>query len=96
MSTIEKLDSVDLKSEAISLVLIRSSRSLSVQMSAGRPETSSNLASQTNLPAISEEHLSTTVNVGSEASRIMELFVRYTSYRKQSDLTKVKAVPVDC
>lgn len=83
MSTIEKFSSVELKSEAtISEVLIKSSRSLSAQMSACTPELSSNLASEMNLasernlPAMPEDHLTTTINIGSEASEMMDSFLR--------------------
>lgn len=77
MSTIEKFSSVELKSEAtISEVLIKSSRSLSAQMSACTPEHSSNLASERNLPAMPEDHLTTTINIGSEASEMMDSFLR--------------------
>lgn len=75
MTTIEKFSSVELKSEAtISEVLIKSSRSLSAQMSACTPEHSSNLASERNLPAM-PELLTTTINVCYEASEIMDSFL---------------------
>ncbi|XP_041738412.2 uncharacterized protein LOC121571153 isoform X2 [Coregonus clupeaformis] len=97
MSTIEKLSSVELKSEAtkaISEVLIRSSRSLSAQMSACTPEPSSNLASERNLPAMPEEHLTSTINIGSEASEIMDSFLSDMKCIAQSDFTKLEALPV--
>ncbi|CAB1351748.1 unnamed protein product [Coregonus sp. 'balchen'] len=97
MSTIEKLSCVELKSEAtkaISEVLIRSSRSLSAQMSACTPEPSSNLASERNLPAMPEEHLTSTINIGSEASEIMDSFLSDMKCIAQSDFTKLEALPV--
>ncbi|XP_052315402.1 uncharacterized protein LOC118391940 isoform X1 [Oncorhynchus keta] len=95
MTTIEKFSSVELKSEAtnaISEVLIRSSRSLSAQMSACTPEHSCNLASERNLPAM-PELITTTINVGSEASEIMDSFLSDMTCIAQSDFTKMKALP---
>ncbi|XP_064796688.1 uncharacterized protein LOC135516358 [Oncorhynchus masou masou] len=95
MTTIEKFSSGELKSEAtnaISEVLIRSSRSLSAQMSACTPEHSCNLASERNLPAM-PELLTTTINVGSEASEIMDSFLSDMTCIAQSDFTKMKALP---